>query len=1410
MKHLLRSFFFFSAFVLFAVMFTGSALAQPPSPWTSVATPFTGTIHIVKFIDVPGASRDASGAPLVGFVSDGPEIYRTTNGGLTPASWTLATIVSPHGVPIPFPSGWVNDISFLTDRIGAAVITNSTNAVDAGVLITMDGGATWTFDDIAPAPPNVGTPDSGAGIYWNPANHLLFVSSLDKGLLVSSDTGQTWTQINPANYFTGFAFNGARGVVATQGSNENGFAPNNHWLYTTDGGQTWSTSQMFYDCWQPCGIPTTETFFASTNFYTGGATAILRSDNSGYAFGPTPYANTADTLTEAMQGDGCGLFASSAAFMVGMWTSSNEGASWTTIMDAPLPPVDTRFYLSPTKVWSFTGHTLEYTARLGTAPIHVWPDTIAFTGAACGKISDTVIHIFGCACANNDVFTGTSITNSNASTTLTVTAATLPRPLCTSATSPQGNPDSVTIHYQPGDINPDLGTVHLLFNDNGNPVDESIHVYGNGVSPGVTLANVPQGNRFAFRESACGDTCGSFTIENTSCSPVTITKEFLTEQDSDTCVLHITTSGPLPVTLAPGTNFTVTGCFTGKLAPSTTSASVQFEWVAGTTDKTTQNVTFTGITTTGTHPYFRGFDIKALSCCKISNANPTPVPIDTVVFFENSTDCPATMTLYAPTISGKDASIFSIDPDFEKPKLVFPLTLAQYAHIQLPIRINDCRVGSFVDTIHFNYSISTTNCSQPTYGTWDTVIRLSVANPSVDTPSFTPLLNPLALDYFVNCCDTTVVKSVKVTNGCFPDTLVSIAFDSAAGHFASVSFPSVPHNLKGLDPLTLQVRFRQPLGGPYTGSILLTFASGRTLEVQLSGKCTGLAAAPLNSSNMDFGVLACGQGACDTAWIKNSPCGPAKIGVITGPKAPFTLQSPATGTLIAAGDSVGVIVCVNPPPTGTLSDAIVFQITDPNGAVGIPDTLFLTAVLTPPAPSYTVTQLATATICDTDTLDEQFTFTNTGTCYTYVITGANTRNGEVSITPQTARVAEGKTQTFTVHFAPGGVPGNLIDSILLVDSAGNSIEVPYDITVNTCNGQTPVLTLHDTNTDFITSNCTALTRTFAIAASSGTVTVTTVTLTSGTQFTETLSKSLPYTVSTTDTLYVTITYSPDASGPNVATLTVGNLPPLNLTGSVVGTLFTAKFGISTTSPLQDSPNVALNFTISLDSLIPDDLGMTNLTIVVNEPGGLLTMLPTSVTGVGSWQADPSQPPSESAPWTIHLKYTGSTAPGQMIAGGPVATFKAYTAIGKVNTTSVSIGAPDIFNDTNFARCKMSAESDGSSIPFQILLSCSDSIIVKELQGNLETALPSIEIVPNPAHKDGSAATVHFTSNVSAPMTVDVLNVLGNPVAQLMNGPVEKGDHALAIPTNDMAEGAYFVRISVNGSTVVRKFVLEKE
>ncbi|MHB8392490.1 MAG: hypothetical protein ACYDBH_23395, partial [Acidobacteriaceae bacterium] len=296
----------------------------------------------------------------------------------------------------------------------------------------------------------------------------------------------------------------------------------------------------------------------------------------------------------------------------------------------------------------------------------------------------------------------------------------------------------------------------------------------------------------------------------------------------------------------------------------------------------------------------------------------------------------------------------------------------------------------------------------------------------------------------------------------------------------------------------------------------------------------------------------------------------------------------------------------------------------------------------------------------------------------------------------------------------------------------------------------------------------------------------------------------------------TITFNPNQPGDNTAVLTLtvninghDSTITVQIAGVTVGTKDSARIGIISPSDacLQANDTDVKEFDIVLRDSIPNTLGLAQLHFLVRYDDNLLWGFSDSLADGFTVAAPPYE---DSIGLHITLNYnppSGSTAIG---ANEIIMRIKQKAAIATLLTSTARIDSAH-FNDSAFEACTLralSSSTDSAVICIDTGV-CQTNSIQKMLAGSL-APMQGIVIAPNPAHKDGSAATLHFTTLISAPVVADVMNELGAPVAELVNGPLEKGDHAVPIPTNQMAEGAYFVRISMNGYTVVRQFVLEKQ
>ncbi len=1413
MKKLFLLSFFLTTFSLLSVLTTPSFAVGPPGTWNVVPMAFYGQIHIVKFLDALGPADS-----IYGYVGDDTGIWYTTNTGTT---WTRATITGPNGEISTFNTGWVNDITFKDPMHGFAVIDSNSNSPYSGILVTTNGGSIWKFLPAGAAP------DSGRGIYYNIAKGLLFVASCNKtrGFVVSPDDGATWKVIDTNNYYTGFAMNGnGNGVLATKASICLS-RTQNYWLRTTDGGQNWEPTRMAVESWQPAGIPTTQTFFAATsNFCSATGLSIMRSDDDGFSFGPEGgYNSTIDTLSQAMAGDGCELFASSYSATNGMWYSANEGANWLLMIGAPNPLTNTRFYLSPTTVWSFAFDSLKNIARPPTGDIHIWPDLIAFKNAACQTLADTNVHIFGCNCANSPTLTGATVTKL---TTIvdTIQANTLPptppsQPLCVSGL---GTADSVVVKFQPTSPLSDSADIHVHFLDNGAVLDTIVHIVANGIVPDPEIIGPKS---ITIRAPACSETIDT-TVElfNSSCNTIILQNCTINGSAMCACQLQLTGCCDIDnnvqgITLLPGQSFTLHIDYQPGLIIGTCASSFQVNWITsdGSVSGTTKLVTVTASTTTNLKPSFRGFNINKKNCCD--------VPSDTTIFFVNTT-CD-TILLSTPVVYGPGScpGHFRIDSTGTFP-VHFPVKLPPGQHIPLTIDL-DCEGTSCTAFIKFPYTIAayfstTSSCSSSidcsAFASDELIDTLSLSTLAGITP---PTMSPNPINFgAVNCCDTVEERTFTITAGCKADTITKLVLSNSpqSNFYLDTAGIGLPIYMAAGQKSTFKMGFH-PLcgggsGGTDTGSVWVSFGTYPQLHSNVVATSTNLATAGLSTQIVGFdSVKTCDAGSCKTVTLTNESCGPIAITVFKQPKAGCFSASAVASATIPVGGSVIDTVCLNPGTCGVGNDTdiVVYQVCDPSGGSCTLDTLTLGAYIVPPVIANTVTTIPSATICSTDMIGETFTLTNNGTCYTDNITSVSSGNPQVTVTPQTITVPVNGSQSFNVTFTPTGVG---VDSgwIVLTNSDGTTDSVHYDFADTACNTVTGHFVFPPLVTDtIVTPNCTPGTLTFSASAGGGAGAITGITLTGSNQFSTPDANGGPMTFTGH------INFDPNQNGNDSTQIqinyTIDGGPTLDTTfelyAKTVGVKDSARIGVLGLTATCIVPNDTMldTFAVILRDSVSDALGVTQLSFVINYDDNLL-FNPSVFDLAPGWHVGSIKDSADG----VHVTLTYSGNPPQGYTGANDTLFKISElgAISKLQVSTAKIVNAH-FNDSSFEACSMKAlSSTGDLASICIDTTGCGGRVLRGVFNNTLVPFSDIQVVPNPARKGASAATLHFTTYVSANGTVDVLDVLGHSVATLSDGSLEVGEHAFSIPTNQMPEGAYFARITVNGVTVIQQFVLEKE
>ena len=88
-------------------------------------------------------------------------------------------------------------------------------------------------------------------------------------------------------------------------------------------------------------------------------------------------------------------------------------------------------------------------------------------------------------------------------------------------------------------------------------------------------------------------------------------------------------------------------------------------------------------------------------------------------------------------------------------------------------------------------------------------------------------------------------------------------------------------------------------------------------------------------------------------------------------------------------------------------------------------------------------------------------------------------------------------------------------------------------------------------------------------------------------------------------------------------------------------------------------------------------------------------------------------------------------------------------------------------------------------------------------------VPSVELDQNYPNPFNSQTEIRFTLPMAAKVRLTVLNVLGEPVTEIFNGPLESGPHQVLVDASRMSSGVYFYRLDTPLATLTRKMLLLK-
>jgi Abnormal spindle-like microcephaly-assoc'd, ASPM-SPD-2-Hydin len=379
---------------------------------------------------------------------------------------------------------------------------------------------------------------------------------------------------------------------------------------------------------------------------------------------------------------------------------------------------------------------------------------------------------------------------------------------------------------------------------------------------------------------------------------------------------------------------------------------------------------------------------------------------------------------------------------------------------------------------------------------------------------------------------------------------VTITQVAASGSGYSVSGITVPLTLAAGQGASFSVVFAPASAGSASGNVAFSSSVG-TVNVALSG--TGVAAGALNTSptSFSFGNVTLGYSSSQTETLKNTGGEPLTITAAQASGAGFSYSGLSLPLTLAANQASTFGVNFAPTVAGASSGQLALTISGSSTAVDIAlsGQGVTPATLTPSPASLTFTNIQ---VSQSSTQTE--TVTNTGGSNAQItqVTPSGTGFSVSGITLPVTLIP-GQGTSFSVTFAPQSA-GSFTGSVSVISNASNSdLSVPLSGSA-VSGAQTTLSVTTPINVGNVVVG-TSGTQTGMLTATGGTVVVSSVNMGGANAAEFSVSGlSFPVTVTTSQPVNFTVTFTPSATGAASATASfasnASNSPTVaNLTGT---------------------------------------------------------------------------------------------------------------------------------------------------------------------------------------------------------------------------------------------------------------------
>src|SRR5579883_2063930 len=706
-----------------------------------------------------------------------------------------------------------------------------------------------------------------------------------------------------------------------------------------------------------------------------------------------------------------------------------------------------------------------------------------------------------------------------------------------------------------------------------------------------------------------------------------------------------------------------------------------------------------------------------------------------------------------------------------------------------------------------------------TPGTYSATLRLFIQTQTGITDTLLPLqitLQPMipptlpSVNITVKDQCTSLDTTIRIHNN-HCDTILLSSFsmlDSALFRLPSVHLPIV---IPPDSNCTIPIHARPTGRGSYQDSLLiqLTYA-GYPLDtiVPLHGtvKPSGIQAS-LSTSHALFDTVFSCDTKYDTIYLHNTSCDSVTITEqFISISSPFKVISNNLGRRMGYGDSIAFVIAL-PGADGTGDYYDELDIMLDNGAFQQQYPLILSGSVHSAARALTIStaSIIKDSLAPCGHFDTTFFFTASGSCDSSITLSTITYNGNGGITLNASRplpttLGPHDTLWFTLSYAP--MAGEKIDGTLHLSGTRLDTIVPLHLTVASDNN---VIAFSAHRTTLTASYCGSDTATIVLSNNGcSTVTIDSLRLLGSdpTQFTLS-TVTLPITLRAGIDTILHVVYHGDisASGNTIFSATQnGHRFTQSISGSTIPTS-AARIGITAEgSSLNLVAGASTSARLYFADSVASSANLQSLRCKLTYDDNVLT--PGSITGQNGWNIQ-----QESAPrGNLSLLCTRGSA-------NAIAPKDALCTISFTATVSDSLWSPITLTniaytptDPMYERCMLSSGIEQPSIDVHLATQCGDSLLSIVLRGE-QPMISSIEIIPNPVVVNSeSGMTLSFASRVEIPVTIRIMDVLGQQVLSIEQ-PATKGVNSIALSPANLRAGTYYVAVQAGMSEWVKRIAV---